>query len=184
MECDPGRSDQPELEEVPDGEDGAGQAMLPLERTSSPVDIDLINNIMRLPYRTRLAILINEFGTALAGRGSELNEVIHRANPALRETDEVLKILAGQNRTLARLAADGDQALGPARARARARRQLHRPGERDGPGLGRAARRAGGDLPEAAALPRGAEADDGAAGRALRRDDARHRATSATPRRT
>ena len=120
VECDPGRSDQPELEEVPDGEDGAGQAMLPLERTSSPVDIDLINNIMRLPYRTRLAILINEFGTALAGRGSELNEVIHRANPALRETDEVLKILAGQNRTLARLAVDGDQALGPlARERGR-----------------------------------------------------------------
>ena len=119
VECDPGRSDQPELEEVPDGEDGAGQAMLPLERTSSPVDIDLINNIMRLPYRTRLAILINEFGAALAGRGAELNEVIHRANPALRETDEVLKILAGQNRTLARLAADGDQALGPlARERA------------------------------------------------------------------
>ena len=26
VECDPGRSDQPELEEVPDGEDGEGQA--------------------------------------------------------------------------------------------------------------------------------------------------------------
>jgi ABC-type transporter Mla subunit MlaD len=119
VECDPGRSDQPELEEVPEGEDGAGQAMLPLERTSSPVDLDLINNIMRLPYRERLALLINEFGTALAGRGRELNEVIHRANPALRETDEVLKILASQNRTLARLAVDGDQALAPlARERA------------------------------------------------------------------
>ena len=119
VECDPGRSDQPELEEIPEGEDGAGQAELPLDRTSSPVDLDLINNIMRLPYRERLAILINEFGTALAGRGAELNEVIHRANPALRETDEVLKILASQNRTLARLATEGDQALGPlARERA------------------------------------------------------------------
>ena len=113
VECDPGRSDQPELEEVPEGEDGEGQAMLPLERTSAPVDLDLINNIMRLPYRQRLALLINEFGTALAGRGDELNEVINRANPALRETDRVLRILAGQNRTLARLAVDGDEALGP-----------------------------------------------------------------------
>ena len=113
VECDPGRSDRPALEEIPDGEDGAGQAALPLDRTSSPVDIDLINNIMRLPYRQRLAILINEFGTALAGRGEELNEVIHRANPALRETDKVLKILANQNRTLARLAVDGDTALAP-----------------------------------------------------------------------
>jgi len=120
VECDPGRSDQPALEEVPEGEDGAGQAELPIERTSSPVDIDLINNIMRLPYRQRLALLINEFGTALAGRGEELNEVIHRANPALRETDEVLKILAGQNRTLAKLAVDGDASLGPlARERAK-----------------------------------------------------------------
>jgi ABC-type transporter Mla subunit MlaD len=120
VECDPGNSEEAALEEVPEGEDGAGQAALPLDRTSSPVDIDLINNIMRLPYRQRLAILINEFGTALAGRGEELNEVIHRANPALRETDKVLKILAGQNRTLARLAVDGDTALAPlARERAK-----------------------------------------------------------------
>jgi ABC-type transporter Mla subunit MlaD len=113
VECDPGRADAPALDEVPEGEDGAGQAMLPLERTSSPVDLDLINDIMRLPYRSRLALLINEFGTALAGRGAELNAVIHRANPALRETDKVLKILAGQNRTLAQLAVNGDRALGP-----------------------------------------------------------------------
>jgi ABC-type transporter Mla subunit MlaD len=120
VECDPGRSDEPELEEVPEGEPGAGEHLLPLERTHSPVDLDLINNILRLPYRERLALLINEFGTALAGRGAELNEVIHRANPALRETDKVLKILAGQNRTLADLARDGDRALGPlARERAR-----------------------------------------------------------------
>ena len=119
VECDPGRSDQPELEEVPDGEEGEGQAMLPLERTSSPVDLDLINDIMRLPYRERLAILINEFGTALAGRGAELNEVIHRANPALRETDEVLKILAGQNRTLAQLAATATRRSARWRASAR-----------------------------------------------------------------
>ena len=120
VECDPGTPAAAELEEIPDGEDGEGEHLLPLERTSSPVDLDLINNIMRLPYRERLALLINEFGTALAGRGAELNEVIHRANPALRETDKVLKILAGQNRTLARLATDGDAALGPlARERAR-----------------------------------------------------------------
>ena len=113
VECDPGTPDAPELDEIPDGEDGAGQAELPLERTSSPVDLDLINDIMRLPYRSRLALLINEFGTALAGRGAELNAVIHRANPALRQTDKVLKILASQNRTLAQLAVNGDRALGP-----------------------------------------------------------------------
>src|SRR5918992_6358854 len=39
VECDPGRPDQPELELVPDGQEGEGQAMLPIERTSSPVDL-------------------------------------------------------------------------------------------------------------------------------------------------
>ena len=72
-----------------------------------------MNNIMRLPYRQRFAILLSELGAGFAGRGEDLNEVIHRANPALRETDQVLKILADQNRVLARLARDSDQALGP-----------------------------------------------------------------------
>jgi len=120
VECEPGTSGNPELRQIPEGEDGEGQHLLPLERTSSPVDIDLINNIMRRPYRERLAILLGEFGTALAGRGKDLNDAIHRANPALRETDDVLRILARQNRTLADLASDSDRVLAPlARERTR-----------------------------------------------------------------
>ena len=65
------------------------------------------------PTGERFAILLSEFGTGLAGRGDELNEVIHRANPALRETDKLLAVLAKQNRTLASLARDSDEALGP-----------------------------------------------------------------------
>jgi hypothetical protein len=57
-------------------------------------------------------LLINEFGTALAGRGAELNAVIHRANPALRETDKVLKILARQNQVLKDLTANADIVIG------------------------------------------------------------------------
>ncbi len=112
VDCEPGSASAQPLPKIEDG-DGKGERLLPVERTSSPVDLDLVNDIMRLPYRQRLSILISEFGAGLAGRGEELNEVIHRANPALRETDQVLKILADQNRTLARLARDSDQALGP-----------------------------------------------------------------------
>jgi phospholipid/cholesterol/gamma-HCH transport system substrate-binding protein len=112
VDCQPGSSGARRLAQVSEG-DGKGERLLPVERTSSPVDLDLLNDIMRLPYRERFAILISEFGTGLAGRGDELNEVIHRANPALRETDQVLKILADQNRVLARLARDSDQVLGP-----------------------------------------------------------------------
>jgi ABC-type transporter Mla subunit MlaD len=112
VECEPGSASSAELAEIGEG-DGEGEYLLPVERTSSPVDLDLLNNILRLPYRERFAILLNELGTGLAGRGEDLNEVIHRANPALRETDEVLAILANQNRALARLASNSDRALGP-----------------------------------------------------------------------
>jgi len=112
VDCEPGSSSAEPLAKIREG-DGEGERLLPVEGTSSPVDLDLLNDIMRLPYRQRFAILLSEFGTGLAGRGEELNEVIHRANPALRETDEVLKILADQNRTLARLARDSDRVLGP-----------------------------------------------------------------------
>ncbi len=112
VECQPGTSGQPALARIEKGQ-GEGQHLMALRRTSSPVDLDLINDIMRRPYRERLTILINEFGTGLAGRGKDLNEVIHRANPALRDTDRVLAILARQNGTLGRLAERSDRALAP-----------------------------------------------------------------------
>jgi ABC-type transporter Mla subunit MlaD len=112
VECDAGTPAASELPEISKG-DGEGEHLLPLERNSSPVDLDLINNIMRRPYRERFAILLAELGIGVAGRGRELNEVIHRANPALRETDRVLRILARENDVLARLAEDSDAALAP-----------------------------------------------------------------------
>ncbi|HEV7846903.1 MAG TPA: MlaD family protein [Thermoleophilaceae bacterium] len=112
LDCEPGTNAAKPLARVEEG-NGKGERLLPVGRTSSPVDLDLVNDIMRLPYRQRFAILISEFGTGLAARGEDLNEVIHRANPALRETDKVLKILADQNRTLAQLARDSDTALAP-----------------------------------------------------------------------
>ena len=45
-----------------------------MSQTSRPVDLDLINNIMRLPYRQRLSIILNELGTGLAGRGDDLRD--------------------------------------------------------------------------------------------------------------
>jgi virulence factor Mce-like protein len=112
VECEPGSAGARQLATIDDG-DGKGERLLPVENTSSPVDLDLLNDVLRLPYRQRFAILLNELGTGLAGRGTDLNEVIHRANPALRETDKVLAILANQNRQLAQLASDSDRVLSP-----------------------------------------------------------------------
>src|ERR671935_1858682 len=117
-DCSPGSSRTPELATIGSGP-GKGQHLLGVQHTSSPVDIDEINDIMREPTRERLAILISEFGTGLAGRGKDLNAAVHRANPSLRDTDKVLAILATQNHTLANLAKDSDQVLAPLAAKRR-----------------------------------------------------------------
>ena len=103
----------PSLHKIPSGHEGAGQWLLPVENTHSPVDPDLLNDINRLPERQRFTIILNELGAGLAGRGSDLKVVLQRANPALQELDRVLKILAGENRVLAKLAVDSDAALKP-----------------------------------------------------------------------
>lgn len=120
VNCDPGRSSTPALRGIA-GAAGAGSVLLPVTRTHSPIDFDIVQDISQQPVRESLAILIDELGTGLAARGSDLNAVIHRANPSLGDTDQVLQILARQNRTLARLAVDSDAVLTPL---ARARRQL------------------------------------------------------------
>ena len=102
----------PALRQIERGE-GEGQYLLPVENTEKSVDLDLINNVMRLPYRERFSLILAELGTGLAGRGKEIDEVVRRADPALREVDEVLKILASQNKVLSDLARDSDTALAP-----------------------------------------------------------------------
>jgi len=103
----------PPLRKIPHGQEGAGEILMPVANTSSPVDVDLLDDINRLPVRERFTIIINELGAGLAGRGSDLNAVIKRADPALREFDKVLGILAGENKELAKLSLDSDQALAP-----------------------------------------------------------------------
>jgi phospholipid/cholesterol/gamma-HCH transport system substrate-binding protein len=109
----PGTPVPPELQQIPDGQPGAGQFLLPLENNGKTVDLDLIQNIQRMPYRDRFRLILNDLGASLAGRGQDLGEVIDRANPALRQTDRVLAILAQQNQQLASLADNGERVLEP-----------------------------------------------------------------------
>jgi ABC-type transporter Mla subunit MlaD len=87
-------------------------ATIPVEHTASTIPIDLINNIMRRPYRERLRIILDELGAGVGGRASDIQETVKRAVPALRETDQVLAILADQNKTLANLTHDADTVIG------------------------------------------------------------------------
>ncbi len=108
----PGTEPPPELEVIEDGP-GEGQRLLPLENNGKAVDIDLIQNINRASYRDRFRLILNDLGAGLAARGDDLGEVVDRANPALRQTNRVLKILADHSRQLATLASDGDAVLEP-----------------------------------------------------------------------
>jgi ABC-type transporter Mla subunit MlaD len=88
-----------------------GMDTLPLEQNSSPVDLDLVFAALRLPYRQRLTILVNELGAGLAGRPAELNAAIRRANPALKRINRVLAILDRDRRTLGHLIDASDRVL-------------------------------------------------------------------------
>ena len=112
VDCTPGTATAPTLTRITTGP-GKGTYYLPVTRTRSPVDFDIAQDIYREPVTQRLAIILNELGTGLAARGSDLNAVIHRADPALANTDQVLKILANQNHALAKLATDSAAVLTP-----------------------------------------------------------------------
>jgi ABC-type transporter Mla subunit MlaD len=107
----PGEPAPPELQKVPKGQPGAGQRLLPVENTQTPIDADLINNIQRYPFRVRFSILLNELGTGLAARADDIKVLIRRANPALREFDQFLHVLAGQNKMLGELTKNADTVL-------------------------------------------------------------------------
>jgi len=109
----PGSEPPPPLEQIADGEIGAGEYRLPLQNNGKQVDLDLINNITREPEQQRFRLILNDLGAGLAARGEDLEEVIRRANPALQETDEVLSQLAAQNKQLAQLAVDSDAIFTP-----------------------------------------------------------------------
>jgi ABC-type transporter Mla subunit MlaD len=102
-------ADLPAIAEGP----GKGQHLLSLAHTTTPVGVDLLNDIMRVPQRERFRLIINELGAGLASNGESLRAAIRRANPALQQTDKLVAILAKQNDLLGKLADDSDAVLAP-----------------------------------------------------------------------
>ncbi len=109
----PGTPPPPALRKIPSGQAGAGQYLLPLGNNSTSVDPDLINDIQSLPYAQRFRLILNELGSGLAGRGKDIEVLVKRANPVLRDADRVFGILSAQRDRLAQLASDSETILGP-----------------------------------------------------------------------
>jgi ABC-type transporter Mla subunit MlaD len=108
VDCQPGTSKQA----LPNN-------TVPVTQTSSTIPQDLLQDVMRRPYRERLRLIINELGTGLAGRPQDLNAVIHRADPGLKETSKVLKILGDQNKIIQNFIVNSDTVIQQLEARKR-----------------------------------------------------------------
>jgi ABC-type transporter Mla subunit MlaD len=109
----PGSPAAPPLKKIPEGQEGAGQYLLPLGSNGTSVDPDLINDIQTLPYAQRFRLIFNELGAGLAGRGDDLEVVVKRANPFLRDVDRLFGVLSDQRDQLAQLTSDSDEILRP-----------------------------------------------------------------------
>jgi ABC-type transporter Mla subunit MlaD len=84
---------------------------IPADHTQSTIPADLVQNIMRLPYRQRFTILINELGAAVAARSEDLQTALRRADPALAETDNLLNLLANDAHIIQQLNVNADQVI-------------------------------------------------------------------------
>ena len=96
LNCQPGTSTQPL------------NGPIPAARNKTTVQPDLAQNTLREPFKERLTLLINEFGTALDGNAENLNAAIRAGAPALQQLKQVLNILGNQNTTIAELNANAD----------------------------------------------------------------------------
>jgi len=81
---------------------------IPASQVHQTVQTDLVQNTLREPFKDRLQLIINEFGTALAGNPQDLNEAIRLGAPALDKLKKALDILASENATIRDLNANSD----------------------------------------------------------------------------
>ena len=66
---------------------------------------------MRLPYRERFTLIVNELGAAAAARSGDLQAALARAVPALTETDNLLNLLGNDSTTIQNLTRDSDSVI-------------------------------------------------------------------------
>ncbi|GAC1440862.1 MAG: hypothetical protein NVSMB51_20640 [Solirubrobacteraceae bacterium] len=98
---------------------GGHAPTVPVSRNSEPVALTDLFNIWNTPTADRLRVLINEFGGGLAGRGEDLNALIHRANPSLTVARRAIALVNRQRAQLQRIVANTDPVVAQLAARSR-----------------------------------------------------------------
>jgi virulence factor Mce-like protein len=77
--------------------------VIPISRTGTPVELDDVLNTLDAGTRARLRILINEAGTALAGRGADFNALLGALPGALDDTRRVVDDVNSENARVRRM---------------------------------------------------------------------------------
>ena len=85
--------------------------LIPMERTSTPVEIDDALNILEPGVRARLRILINEAGIMLAGRGADFNGLLEELPPAIDELAGLVQEAQSETERMGLLIEQGDRVL-------------------------------------------------------------------------
>ena len=86
-------------------------SVIPVSHTQSTIPADLLQDTMRLPYRQRFTLIVNELGAAAAARSGDIAAALHRAVPALDETDNLLNLLVNDSTTLQSLTKDSNSVI-------------------------------------------------------------------------
>jgi virulence factor Mce-like protein len=85
--------------------------VIPISRTGTPVELDDVLNTLDAGTRARLRILINEAGTALAGRGADFNAMLGALPGALDDTRRVVDDVNSENARLRRTIGAADRVV-------------------------------------------------------------------------
>jgi virulence factor Mce-like protein len=102
INCNPGTKGSPVLR---------NGGVIPVSHTFSTIPADLLQNVLRMPYRERLTLIINELGAGVAGNPANLQSALQRAVPALTQTDNLLALLAQDSHTIEDLTATADSVI-------------------------------------------------------------------------
>ncbi|MEV4418403.1 MlaD family protein [Patulibacter sp. NPDC049589] len=101
VDLDPGDLERP----VSSGE------TIGIGRTSQPVELDDVLNMLDPGTRGRMRILVNEAGVALNGKGTDLNATIERLPRALDQTEKLVASFTADNARLKDAIAQGDRVV-------------------------------------------------------------------------
>lgn len=98
VQCDPGSPPAPVLKSA-----NGRPPTVPVQNTTEPVSLLDLFNTFNVPTRQRFTLILDELGIGTSARGQDLNDILYRANPALKLADQVIGILARQKTELAAL---------------------------------------------------------------------------------